>query len=323
MTTNQPSDADSQELRELVAQSPTIARAIEERRLQLASDLAAGRTLTDLLQRSGPMWMKDANPQQIAAFARVCVALELNPLLGEAYLMHGTLYVGIAGRRKRAVQTGEYDGEGVPRLPTPEERVIYGVKDGDIARIVQVWRKGVRMPGEAVGIVRKGEYDAASQKRGPDGLPYAPIGRDPEGMAAKRGYAAAYKRVFGDLDLPTADMVQVGRRVTITDVDSGQQLLDAPASDAERPQYAEVGPVDIRTGEIIDQQPEPETPGEVPHEPTDEALAAAAALDEQRLAEERERALDSEQPGEPEPPPMPEKPGPRRRGETAEGRQLI
>ena len=271
MTTQTTED---QELRALVQQSPTIARAIEAQRVEVAQEIAMGRTLAQLLQRSGPAWLEKAQPQQVAAFARVAISLGLDPLVGECYLIHGTFYVGVQGRRKRAVQTGEFDGEGTPRLPTPEECEIYGVKDGDVARIVQVWRKGVRMPGEACGIVRLAETKGSA---------HLPLVNDSAGMAAKRAATAAYKRVFADLDLPTADVDRSSRRISIVDVDSGRVIAEGgdrgdataqierpgsdfvPTNEGEQPEPGIV--VDEATGEIIDDSSAPPAaPPEREHE---------------------------------------------------------
>ena len=232
-------DSDTREMTALVASSPLIAKQIETMRAQTAADIARSRSVTDLLSRSGAEWLKGATPVQVAAFARVCVGLGLNPLVGEAYLIHGTLYVGIQGRRKLATQTLALVGEDAPRLLTPDEREIYGVKDGDVARIVEVWRNGWRIPALGVGIVRKGEISKAQEKRGPDGIPYSPLGRDPEGMAAKRAAVAAYKKGFPDLDLPTADVDTAGLHARIIDSESGDVLSEgratlAPVSEAER-----------------------------------------------------------------------------------------
>lgn len=245
------------ELRALVATSPAAQRMLDERRVDIASEIAEGRNIVGLLRRQGPMWLKDVTPEQALAFCRVALRLGLNPLVGEAYLVHGTFYVGVAGRRKMATRTGAFRGEDPPRLLTPEEDAIYGVRKGDVARIVQVWREGHRGPTLGCGIVRAGEIEAAKKKRdnspavGRDGLYQAPIARDPEGMAAKRAAVAAYKKAFADLDIPTADAV--GMR--LVDVETGNDIgylsdgtplaaLDDPAGDAER----DAGAIDVPAG---------------------------------------------------------------------------
>lgn len=250
-------DTDTREMTALVAASPRIAQQIEAMRAQTAADIARSRSVTDLLSRSGAEWLKGASTTQVAAFARVCVGLGLNPLVGEAYLIHGTLYVGIQGRRKLAVQTGALVGEDAPRLLTPEERTIFGVKDGDVARIVEVWRTGWRMPAQGVGIVRKGEIaNAMSGRKGPDGLPFMPLGRDPEGMAAKRAGVAAYKKGFPDLDLPTADVDRAGVHAQIIDSESGDVLSEGRRIAAPtEPGVEDPGREPRASESVIDEEP--------------------------------------------------------------------
>lgn len=235
--------------RAMVAQSSLADVMVDRLRAQTQVEIAQGKSITQMLQQSGPMWLKDSRPEQVLAFARVCIGFGLNPLAGEAYLIHGGFYVGIQGRRKAAVRVGGFEGESAPRLLTPEEKEIYGVHEGDVARIIEVWRKGLRLPAVGCGIVRKGEIAKAREGRpGPDGLPFHPLGRDPEGMAAKRAATAAYKRGFPDLDLPTAEADQ-SMRGRLIDVETGEVVQEAPALGSPVPRegvtvMAGTGPID-------------------------------------------------------------------------------
>lgn len=231
--------ASPDDVRSMLANS----RAVQSLREETAIEVARGKATADLLTKQGAQWVKDASPVQLEAFARACIGLGLNPLVGEAYLIHGGLYIGIQGRRKRAIQTGEFAGEGMPRLLTAEEREIFGVRDGDVARIVEVWRNSARLPGVGVGIVRRVEIEGA-EKAGKDrqGNFFHPIARDPEGMAAKRAASRAYRVAFADIDLPTADTDGDGPRARVIDAESGDVLsaaarvsIAAPAEPAQPP----------------------------------------------------------------------------------------
>lgn len=225
MTTENKSRAvaTTDDVKTMLAGSAAVAGLREE----TAIEIARAQSQAQLLTKQGAQWVKDATPVQLEAFARACVGLGLNPLVGEAYLIHGGFYVGIQGRRKRAQETGAHRGESAPRLLTPEEKEIHGVKEGDVARIVEVWREGMRLPGFGVGIVRKGEIVEASAKKGRDGIPYSPLGRDPEGMAAKRAASKAYRIAFADIDLPTADVDGHGASARVIDAESGEVLAAA------------------------------------------------------------------------------------------------
>lgn len=251
-------DDGTRDARAMVAQSSMADALVDKLRAQTAVEVAQGKVITQMLQQSGPAWLKDANPAQTLAFARVCIGFGLNPLAGEAYLIHGGFYVGIQGRRKAAVRVGGFEGESAPRLLTPEEREIYGVHEGDIGRIIEVWRNGLRLPAVGCGIVRKGEIEnARSGRKGPDGLPFHPLGRDPEGMAAKRAATAAYKRGFPDLDLPTAD-ADSSMRGRIIDAETGEVLGEDTRPELTTPPREGVA-VNAGSGPIdADFEPEPD-----------------------------------------------------------------
>ena len=280
MTTEQANARE--ELRALVKNSNselvrTVAdqvQAMSVREAALASNMAS------LLTRSGPAWLKGAEPGEIMAFTRAATFLGLNPIIGECYLIHGGFYTSLAGRRKLAQRTGRWDGEDPPTMLTAAEEQVHGVKPGDIARRVQLWAKGVSRPAVGIGIVRSQEIEANSQKRGADGLPFHPLGRIPEYMAVKRATSAAYKAAFADLDVAVADLEQRGLRgysVQIIDAALGEQYIEVDAPEP-LPQLEAPPAVDPFTGEILEQQPDDERVGA--SEPT---LAERTAADMQAI----------------------------------------
>jgi hypothetical protein len=216
------------ELQALALQSTAVARIVDEMRGVAAGEIAEARSVASLLKRSGVAWLKDTSEQEALAFARICVHVGLNPLLGEAYLIHGGLHVGIIGRRKLAARSGQWAGEDAPRLLTPEEREIHEVQPGDVARAVAVWNKEHRGPAVGFGIVRAGEVENARKAgKGRDGKYFLPLAEMPGFMAAKRAAANAYKIAFPGSDVPMAEEVRSGGRVDVVDVASGE-LLEGP-----------------------------------------------------------------------------------------------
>lgn len=206
MTSVPTEQQEAQEVRALIrASNSKYLQHLEEQSIVQREEAAQMRALLD---RSGAQWLKNAPAGSIVAFCRVAAAIHLNPMMGEMYLIHGAPYVGIAGRRVLARRTGKMRGESAPRLPSKAELEVNGVKPGDVARIVEVYRAGDIIPSVGCGIVRSGEIKAASKKvDGDTGLPYAPLGRDPAGMAAKRAAVAAYKKAFPEIDIPAAEDV--------------------------------------------------------------------------------------------------------------------
>jgi len=269
-----------QELRALVAasQSHKLEQVRESINAMTVREMALASNTAKLLQRQGPAWIKDASPPQIEAFTRVATFLGLNPIIGEIYLMHGAVYVSMAGRLKLAQRTGEFDGISEPRMLTPEQQQVYGVNDGDIARLVEVWRKGRRMPAVGVGIIRKGELEQArSGRRGPDGLPFSPIGRMPEYMAAKRAQVAGLRQAFPDLDVAVVDLEERGVRgyvATTVDGEFVDEYEDAAPLAALREAQRSGEPFGTDAPGVIDVEPTPEhTEPQTPYEVILQAVA--------------------------------------------------
>lgn len=222
-TERQEEQREAEEIRSLVRASHS--KYLEQIEANAIAQRQEALQFRALLARQGPSWIADAKPHQVMAFCRVAAALHLNPLVGEVYFLWGAVYVGIAGRRKLASRVRTLDGkpamrgESASRLLTPDECEVHGVHDGDIARIVEVWRNGWVAPAQGVGIVRHGEVQAAQIKQGKNGLAFSPLGRNPEMMAAKRAAAAAYRIAFPDLDVQVLDYTETpsGYEVDVLD----------------------------------------------------------------------------------------------------------
>ena len=240
MTTETEAEPSKADLRALVAGgSRQLQQVADDLQGQSLREITLAKGFAGLLQRSGPQWLDGASEMQVMVFCRAAVYLRLNPLIGECYLLHGGFYVSVAGHRKLATLTGDMEGEGEPRMLTPEQEQVYGVRPGDIARTVDVWRRGWRAPAIGIGIVRAGELAAAtSGRKGPDGLPFTPLGRNPEYMSAKRAVKDALRKAFPDIDLNVAEMDEQGR--VVVDVE-GWQPAAVPAPARQLPRGDTVG----------------------------------------------------------------------------------
>lgn len=211
------------EIRSLVTTGGKMLQRVGDR-LQATTieNVTQARTAVSLLTNMAPEWIKGIKPEKLLAFARLAVDLGLDPVAGECYIIHDTFYVSVSGRLKLAQRTGDFQGISPPRLCTPAEGELYGVKQGDFARIVEAYRVGWVIPGQACGIVRAAEYAEAK--------PFLPLKKNPEWMAEKRAIVGVLKKMFADIDLPTAELYDDGG-VTVFDAPSGPQI-EAPDIEA-------------------------------------------------------------------------------------------
>ncbi len=249
------------EVRAMVAAGSPAFRAMAERvNAEAAERKVATAEMLKIVQGSGAKWLKGAKPEQVQAFASVCVALDLSPIGGDAYLIHGMLYLGIQGRRTLAVRTGQRRSESQPRMLAPGEKTLHGVEDGDVARSVEVWRKGEDAPHVGIGVIRASEITKAQDAgRGDDGVYYLPLAKDPPFMAAKRAAMAAYRKAFPELMTGTDNE-------TDPQESQGIEITDLGAVDASEPERREIEGGDLLAplaGEV-----DPET-GEITERPTD------------------------------------------------------
>lgn len=214
-----------EEVRSLVTSGGKLLQRVGERlQVNAIENTTQARTAVQLLTNMAPEWIKGIRPEKLLAFARLAVDLGLDPVAGECYILHDTFYVSVTGRLKLAQRTGGFQGITPPRIPTAAEDTLYGVKPGDYARIVEAYRAGWKLPGQACGIVRAKEYAEARD--------FLPIKKNPEWMAEKRAIVGVLKKMFPDIDLPTGEVADDGG-VTVFDVPAGdpQQLSTAPDID--------------------------------------------------------------------------------------------
>ncbi len=248
MTTEGQTDIiDPTDVKALVVDSPLVRYATEKMQSMAIEEIARAKQDTALLQRTGAEWVTKADPQQVATFVRAAVSVGLNVLIGDAFLIHGGFFVSIQGRRKLAGQAVDRHGDTVlrgespPRALTDAEYTLHGVHEGDVARIIDVFRADWDAPAQGIGIVRKKEIK-------PGG--YKPVEDRPEYMAAKRAAASAYRIAFPDLATGTAEFDDGGRLVA-SDV-TGVEIVEAIAAAPEAPALPEPEPEPVPSDGELD-----------------------------------------------------------------------
>lgn len=200
-----------EEVRALVTSGGRMLQRVGERlQVETVENITQARTAVSLLQSMAPEWIKGMSQGKLLAFARLANSLGLDPNAQECYVLHDTFYVSVTGRLKLAQRTGEFQGVTPPRIPTAAEAELYGVQPGDFARIVEGYRAGWVIPGQSCGIVRAAEYAEAKS--------FLPLKKNPEWMAEKRAIVGVLKKMFADIDLPTAEVY----------ADGGVDVLDVP-----------------------------------------------------------------------------------------------
>ena len=213
-----------------VAASPTMKAMTDRVNTEVAERRAETNEMVKMLQGLGPAWIKDATPAEMQAFCGLAVALGLSPVGGDCYLIHGVFYPSIQGRRSMAVRSGERRSESEPRMLSVAEETLHGAEPEDVARIVEVWRRGEGAPHLGVGIVRASEIEAAKKgkegksAKGRDGVYYLPLAKDPPFMAAKRAAMAAYRKAFPELSFGG----NAARDIEVTDLGSVDAESDGP-----------------------------------------------------------------------------------------------
>ena len=131
--------------------------------------------------------------------------LGLDPALGELSLYHGEPHVTIAGRLRKAQETGCFGGVN-SRPATAAEKKARGYGEKDHAIIAQVWRTGAAHPFEGWGVVtqREVERNRAATKDKEDPEDELPVVKDPPQHAEKRAIARSLKLAF-HIPLPNAE----------------------------------------------------------------------------------------------------------------------
>ena len=101
-------------------------------------------------------------PQELTApqrkvIAKIAIEYGLDPLMGELLIMHGTLYVPLSARLRKAQETGRFDGINT-RPATPEEIEGRKYTNDDYLWVAEVWVKGSSHPFIGFGGVKKKEF---------------------------------------------------------------------------------------------------------------------------------------------------------------------
>tara|TARA_R110000824_G_scaffold68237_10_gene176662 strand:- start:787 stop:1863 length:1077 start_codon:yes stop_codon:yes gene_type:complete len=243
------SDAPPDEVKALVSQGSAAMRNMAERANMdtlINRQLVAEQIKT--LQGTGAQWIKSASAVQVKAFVQVSHALDLNPIAGDCYLIHGGFYISMQGRRALAQRTGQMGSESDMTMLTEAEQEVHGVQPGDIARKVEVLRSTMSAPVTGVGIVRAAEVQGA-QKGGMSsgGVYNLPLANMPEQMAGKRAAMAAYRKAFPEIAFGVERNEEDPMDFDVIDMPS-----DAPAG------------VNTDTGEMADPEPVGVAPADAP-----------------------------------------------------------
>ena len=147
--------------------------------------------------------------QLIAEMAR---EYGLDPMMGEFMVYQGAPFITVAGRLRKAQETGELDGI-ESTAASRDEREGRGCKEGDILIKVGVFRKGCSHSFVGWGKVTGEERSKAD--------PFLPIVKYPYDMAEKRGVARGLKKAFS-IPLPSYEDIGSGEGDDITVTEPNQ-----------------------------------------------------------------------------------------------------
>lgn len=148
---------------------------------------------------------QDMSPKDMKLLAKVAITYGFDPLMGEIMVYQGNPYISIAGRYRKALETGELDGIST-RPATKAEKEAREIPDGDYLYHADIWKKGCLHSFEGWGRVRKAEIDKAKASKGRE---FLPIANDPQGMAEKRAEAKGLKKGFY-IPVPLPNIEDIG-----------------------------------------------------------------------------------------------------------------
>ena len=218
-----------------IKQSPLAKAMVDTLKGRKTMDSKALMELDDktMMQRiEQAKWPKALTAPEKTMIAAISVAYGLDPLLNEITLYQGQPYPTINARYRKAQESMLFDGID-SRPATNSEREERGAKEGDYLYRCEVWRKGSSHPFVGWGRVRVAEY------KGKDS--HLPIVNDPDRMAEKRAEMMAIKKAFS-LPVPFTTWEEASEKI----------------ADAEYFEVPEVGKVEAKTGEIVEEEEVPE-----------------------------------------------------------------
>jgi hypothetical protein len=149
---------------------------------------------------------KDLTEVERKVIVQLAIDYGLDPLFGEVMVFQGKPYVTIDARRRKAQETGMYDGIKT-RPATAKERQAWKIPKDDYFFHADVFKKDSTHPYEGWGRVRAEETKPGS-KTSEEAI-FKPIQNNPQQMAEKRAEAQALRKAF-HLPLPSAEDITPG-----------------------------------------------------------------------------------------------------------------
>ena len=137
--------------------------------------------IQEMADRILPMWQKECTPEQARNVARLALLYGLDPFADEIIPYRGRPYIGLAGRLRKAHESGKFQGIIDDRLATDEERRANGVNAADTLWYVSVKRADWIRPNGRFGRFKGGETTVTG---------------DPPLMARNRALRRALKEAF-------------------------------------------------------------------------------------------------------------------------------
>ena len=129
--------------------------------------------------------------------AQVAITYGFDPLMGEVTIYQGRPFVSIDGRYRKAQESGLLDGVET-RPANKQERIDWGIPDGDYFFRSEIYVKGATHPFVAWGRVHKAETLG--------GKGFKPVEKNPQRMAEKRAEAQGLRKGF-HIPLPSAEEI--------------------------------------------------------------------------------------------------------------------
>lgn len=173
---------------------------------------------------------KDLTVEERKLIARLAIDYGLDPLFGEIMVFQGKPYVTIDARRRKAQETGAYDGLKT-RPATVAERQAWKIPEDDYFFHAEVFVKDSTHSFEGWGRVRAVETKPGS-KAAEEAL-FKPIQNNPQQMAEKRAEAQALRKAF-HLPLPSAEDISTDGVVVEDDYEINSHL-DKPRGSGDSP----------------------------------------------------------------------------------------